>query len=208
MPSTEETAAKGSMETPDRGKPEPGWSDRRLTVACLAGDELAWHALVDKYTNLVYSIARKYGARREEAADLFQAIWLDAYNDLPKLRKKSAFKFWLISLASHKCGHWKRKRSRRGFFEMEDVDGDAQAEQLAVEPDFVERLERDQLVREAILALPPRCREMIRLLFFRLPPLSYKEVAERLGLAVGSIGFIRGRCLKKLQKNLERHGLR
>jgi DNA-directed RNA polymerase specialized sigma24 family protein len=43
---------------------------------------------------------------------------------------------------------------------------------------------------------------MIRLLFYVEPPLPYREVAQRLGLAVGSIGFIRGRCLKRLQKTL------
>ncbi len=187
--------------------PEPGWSDRHLVAACLAGDEQAWNALVDKYTYLVFAIARKYGAGREEAADLFQAIWLDAYNDLPQLRKKSALKSWLTALASHKCYHWKLKKMRRGRHEAESLDVDDLGEQ-AVEPEFVERLERDQLVREAIFGLPPRCRKMIHLLFFSMPPLPYKEVAERLGLAVGSIGFIRGRCLKKLQRNLERHGLR
>ena len=51
-----------------------------------------------------------------------------------------------------------------------------------------------------------RCQEMIRLLFFSDPPLPYNEVAQRLGLATGSIGFIRGRCLKKLQSVLEDMG--
>ena len=49
---------------------------------------------------------------------------------------------------------------------------------------------------------------MIRLLFYEQPPLPYVEVARRLGLATGSIGFIRGRCLKRLQKELEEQGLR
>ena len=68
--------------------------------------------------------------------------------------------------------------------------------------------QREQLVREAILKLPLRCREMVRLLFFTFPPKPYKEVAEQLGLAVGSIGFIRRRCLTRLQRALERLGLR
>jgi RNA polymerase sigma factor (sigma-70 family) len=187
--------------------PDPGWSDRRLVGACLAGDELAWNALVDKYTCMVFAIARKYGAAREEAADLFQAIWLDAYNDLPQLRRKTALKSWLTALASHKCYHWKLRRMRRRRHEIENLEVD-DLDEPAVEPEFAERLERDQLVREAIFALPSRCREMIRLLFYTVPPMPYKEVAERLGLAVGSIGFIRGRCLEKLQRNLERHGLR
>jgi hypothetical protein len=47
---------------------------------------------------------------------------------------------------------------------------------------------------------------MIELLFFQHPPLPYADVAERLKLARGSIGFIRGRCLKRLKKALEEKG--
>jgi hypothetical protein len=47
---------------------------------------------------------------------------------------------------------------------------------------------------------------MINLLFFENPPLAYHQVAQKLKLATGSIGFIRGRCLKKLRKALEERG--
>jgi hypothetical protein len=47
---------------------------------------------------------------------------------------------------------------------------------------------------------------MIELLFFESPPLPYAEVAHRLRLAQGSIGFIRGRCLERLKKILEAKG--
>ena len=67
-------------------------------------------------------------------------------------------------------------------------------------------LEREQVVRESIGQLPQRCRKMIELLFFEQPPLPYAEVAERLGLARGSIGFIRGRCLKRLKRILTGKG--
>ncbi len=190
----------------DHGGPGPSWPDKRLVENCLKGGEDAWSALVDKYKNLVYSLVLKYRADPEEAADLFQSIWLDAYNDLHKLRKKEAFKPWLISLTTHKCYHWKKKKKRREFHESADVAADGLEELSSVEPTFAAELERDQLVREAIFGLPQRCREMIHLLFFASPPLPYKEVAARLGLATGSIGFIRGRCLQKLQKALKNHG--
>jgi DNA-directed RNA polymerase specialized sigma24 family protein len=67
-------------------------------------------------------------------------------------------------------------------------------------------VEREQMVREAIAELPPRCKKMIELLFFEHPPLRYCEVAKRLGLAAGSIGFIRGRCLQRLKRALEERG--
>jgi hypothetical protein len=47
---------------------------------------------------------------------------------------------------------------------------------------------------------------MIRLLFYEQPPLPYNEVAQRLGLATGSIGFIRGRCLKQMENALLESG--
>lgn len=191
---------------PDRKTPGPSWSDRRLVESCLDGGDAAWNALVDKYKSLVYSIILRSSVRSEEAADLFQTVWLEAYNDLPKLRRKGALKPWLVTLATRQCYHWRQKRRRRQLHESGELESGDLEEQAVVEPSFVEELERDQLVREAIHALSERCREMIRLLFFTSPPVPYKEVAERLGLATGSIGFIRGRCLRRLQKNLEKRG--
>jgi RNA polymerase sigma factor (sigma-70 family) len=189
------------------GKPSPSWSDDHLVSACLRGEDQAWEALVDKFKNLVYSIALDYGVPVDEAADLFQSVWLDAYNGLPKLRKKSSVKSWLISLTLRKCYHWQENHRRRESREPGHLDADKLAREVEVMPVFVEELERNQLIREAIFELPERCQEMIRLLFFSTPPVPYREVAERLGLATGSIGFIRGRCLQRLRRILVKKGL-
>ena len=189
------------------GAPDSGWSDRQLVNACLREDDQAWPALVDKFKNLVFAVALDYGLRHDEAADVFQSVWLDAYNGLPKLRKKGSVKSWLITLTLNKCYHWRRGRSRREAHEPGHLDAEELARETAVAPAFVEELERDQLVREAIFELPERCREMVRLLFFTSPPTPYKEVAELLGLATGSIGFIRGRCLDRLRRILLKKGV-
>ena len=57
-------------------------------------------------------------------------------------------------------------------------------------------------VRDAILTLPPRCGRMVHMLFFDEPARPYQEIAASLGIAVGSIGFIRQRCLERLRKRL------
>ena len=190
-----------------RRSPAPDWPERQLVDACLDGSEAAWHALVDRYKKLVYAVIMKYRPGQEESADLFQAVWLDVYNDLPQLRNRDAVKPWLISLVRNKCFRWKQKQRKRQDHEVDSGDEPERYEKLAVEnPSVTEDLIRDQLIREAILELPDRCREMVHLLFFHQPPLPYKDVAERLGLAIGSIGFIRGRCLKKLQKAIEALG--
>ncbi len=186
-----------------QGDPTPGWSDPRLVGACLRGRQRAWDALVEKYRKLVFSIALEYGVPPEDAGDLFQWVWLDAYNGLPKLRNRNAFKAWLISLTLNRCHRWRKRRDR----DAELLRAETLAGPEEVEPDFVAELELEQLIREAVFELPTRCQEMIRLLFFSIPPRPYREVAERLGLARGSIGFIRGRCLARLRQILVRKGL-
>ena len=82
----------------------------------------------------------------------------------------------------------------------------AQSAELVEPAVALAQFEQEQIVREVVAGLPPRHRELVRLLFFEQPPLPYAEVGRRLGLATGSIGFIRGRCLEKLRKALVEFG--
>ena len=185
--------------------PGSDWTNARLVEECLRGNEQAWHVLVDRYKNLIYSIPLRYGAPHQDAADIFQAVCLDLFNELPRLRNAEALQGWLIRVTTHKCYHWKRQQgSRESGWDENDMA--AYPADAIVPPDMLAELEREQLVQDAIAQLPPRCREMIRLLFFETPPLPYAEVARRLRLAQGSIGFIRGRCLRRLKKILEAKG--
>ncbi len=188
---------------PSPNSPVPTWSDTRLVRECLRGNEQAWSALIDKYKNLIYSIPIKYGASPEDAADIFQTVCLELFAGLARLRKPGALSSWLITVTAHKSFHWKRKQQQWAKKEIEDSDDKEVIEATSVSPVLVEEIEREQMVREAVARLPHRCQEMVRLLFYEHPPRPYAEVAQRLGLATGSIGFIRGRCLKRLQKILK-----
>lgn len=180
------------------------WTNTRLVAECLRGSEHAWNVLVDRYKGLVYSIPMRYGAPQQDAADIFQSVWLDLFNELPRLREPEALQGWLVRVTNNKCYHWRRAQTVRG----EDSDGaEMEIESGADLPiETIAVMEREQLLREAIDELPPRCRQMIELLFFEHPPRPYSEVAARLRLAKGSIGFIRGRCLKRLKRILEERG--
>ena len=185
---------------------EPGvtWSDERLVRACLKGNQQAWSALIAKYKNLIYSIPVKYGASPEDAADIFQAVCIDLFNDLPRLRNIAGLRRWIMTVAAHQSFHWKKRMQRRA---EEDLAGLDESELPAdLPPDVIEEVEREQALREAIARLPPRCREMINLLFYEAEPVTYHDLAKRLGLARGSIGFIRGRCLKRLERLLDEAG--
>ena len=190
---------------PDDSQPEAS-SDRWLVRRCLRGDEEAWEKLVAKYKNLVYSIALRKGVSPDDASDLFQAVWVQVYSKLSTLRKEGSVRSWLISVTLNECYHWLQKRIKRDFretsTEVTEVD-----ERFAVDPADAVEEEQTLLVQKTIAQLAPRCQELIRLLFYEYPKVPYKEIASRLGLAVGSIGFIRGRCLKKLHKLLQDQGV-
>jgi RNA polymerase sigma factor (sigma-70 family) len=181
-------------------------ADAVLVRACLDGNPEAWAALVAKYKRLIYSIPIRFGAQPDDAADIFQAVCADLVAELPRLRRHDAVRPWLMRVARHKTLHWKaRARREAGWRQPEDVE-----QELALHDGagakILEDIERAQALRDAVAKLPDRCRALVQMLFYHQPPLPYDELARRLGLATGSIGFIRGRCLKKLRAHLKASG--
>jgi DNA-directed RNA polymerase specialized sigma24 family protein len=63
------------------------------------------------------------------------------------------------------------------------------------------------MLRDAIATLTPQCQRLIELLFFETPSRPYREVAGELGLAAGSIGFVRQKCIERLRRKLDELGL-
>jgi RNA polymerase sigma factor (sigma-70 family) len=177
--------------------------DEKLVQDCLNGDEGAWSRLIDKYKRLIYSVPVKYGFPPEDAADIFQNVCVDLFTNLSKLRKIESLRSWLITVTTHKCFH--SRRQKRPDVELDAMEQEI-AEEIAVAPELIQEVQEEQAVRDAIEKLTPRCAQLVRMLFFEQPPRPYNEVAQSLGLATGSIGFIRGRCLGRLQKILAELG--
>jgi RNA polymerase sigma factor (sigma-70 family) len=180
-------------------------TDESLIRQCIAGKDDAWTALIDHYKNLIFSVPIRFGVPREEAADIFQAVCLELLSSLPQLRDTRALPKWLIQVSYRKCLLW--KKNHRDFSGIEDkhsIEGDA----AQVPHELLNQAENEQAMREVIDELSPRCQQMIRMLFFENPARPYEEIAKQLGLATGSIGFIRGRCLKRMRQALENRGFR
>ena len=177
-------------------------SDQQLVQACLGGDQSAWAALIRRYQNVVYFFARRYGASATDAADVFQLVCAEIFVSLPRLRNQKSLRSWIMTVSAHQAYHWKRGHLKR--VQREGADPDVAFSTVSTPPSTeLEELERTRIMRSAIRQLPPRCQELVRLLFYEDPPLPYDVVAARLGLATGSIGLTRSRCLKKLQRILD-----
>jgi len=175
----------------------------RLVAECLKGNETAWSELIDRYKNLIYSIPIKLGMY-EEAPDIFQAVCLDMLEGLGQLREPHALPKWIMQACYHKCLQYRSKAEKHSPVSNQ-VEDTLDSERPIPEEVLVE-LEKEQMVRDAISQLNQRCGRMVGMLFFEDPPRPYEEVAREFGVATGSVGFIRGRCLHRLRKQLEKMG--
>jgi RNA polymerase sigma factor (sigma-70 family) len=178
-------------------------TDEQLIKRCLDGDPEAWSALIDRYQNLIYSIPMRLGMY-QDAGDIFQLVCVDLLSKLPQLREHRALPKWLIETCYHECLRYQRATSREAELDPADAEKPQDAETL--QEQILIQFEEEQSVRDAISEMPARCGHMIRMLFFETPARPYEEVARELGIATGSIGFIRNRCLARLRKRLEKKG--
>ena len=180
------------------------WPDTRLVRECLGGGEEAWCALISKYKNLIFSIPVKYGFSADESTDIFQAVCLELLSELPKLRKVKALPKWIMQVTAHKCFHRKQQERRTEVSDPNDKQFEKSTPARAEE--ILREAEDEQGLRQAMSELTPRCRQLVHMLFYDEPARPYQEIAETLGIAVGSIGFIRQRCLERLRKRLLEEG--
>lgn len=185
-------------------KPAEVWNDTRLVKECLSGNEVAWSELIDKYKSLIYSIPVKYSLSQQEAADVFQSTCVELLVRLPELREPRALPKWLMQVAHHECYRLKRLNQR---VVSRDAEPDLpEPETPSIAESLVQQTQEEQMLREAMAVLTPQCRRLVELLFFETPSRPYTEVAAELGLAVGSIGFTRQKCIERLRRQLEELG--
>lgn len=196
-----ESLAMSPLTTKAEKKPPAAWNDTRLVKECLDGKEQAWSLLIDKYKALIYSIPVKYGLAPQEAADVFQATCTELLVRLPELREPRALPKWLMQVAHHESYRSKRQNQR---MVSSDADPDLPEPAIpAMAESMVKQTQEEQILREAMAMLTPQCRRLVELLFYEVPARPYAQVARELGLAVGSIGFTRQRCIELLRRKLK-----
>jgi RNA polymerase sigma factor (sigma-70 family) len=170
-----------------------------LVAAAAAGDSAAWAALVDRYTGLLWSVARGFRLDQADAADVVQTAWLRLVEHLERLHDPEHVGAWLATTVRRECLRQLRRSGRERATESTDLD----TVDLTAEP-LDAALLRDESMAElshALNRMPDPCRRLLRVLMADPPP-SYDEVSAALDMPVGSIGPTRGRCLNRLRQEL------
>lgn len=180
--------------------------DARLVQRCLEGDARAWDALVRRHERLVYSVARSYRLPDAEAGDVFQDVFSALVRGLPRIRDARALVRWLSSTADRIARAAALRRRREMALGIGDDPQGLEriaAEGAPVEANL-EELESRALVRLALDALPPQCRQLLTALYYEDPAPAYADLAKRLGTPIGSLGPTRARCLERMRQALGR----
>jgi RNA polymerase sigma factor (sigma-70 family) len=170
---------------------------RDLLTAAAAGSQSAWNKLVDRYLPLVFSVTRTFRLSDEDAHDVSQTLWLRLVENLGTIREPRALPGWIITTTKREAFRVLAARER-----MTPVDPSIQFDVAPPDAQAIEEgllaSERRQALRDALNFLKPKDRQLVMLLIAD-PPLSYADIAARLGIPLGSIGPTRARCLAKLR---------
>ncbi len=188
------------MLLPNTRAPDAYQDDHELVVACLDGRQDAWDALVDRYGRLIYSVPRRYGMAEADADDVFQQVFTILYQKLHTLRDHQRLAAWIIRTTHRECYRVGRSCTAAPDQRLE------RPTEAEPSDEHVDRLETQQLVRQALDQLGGRCQELLTALFLAPGRPDYENIAEQLNMKVGSIGPTRSRCFAKLEKILGRLG--
>jgi len=177
-------------------------TDWQLIQACRRGDQQAWEELVDRYERLVFSIPLNFGLNREDAADITQHTFIVLMKSLDTIKEDGNLTGWLGTVARRHT--WRLSgRHQREPEEDEDAAISLPDRNAAERQDQWERL---QWLHHGLSHLDERCRKLVLALYFEAEEPAYGEIAARLGMAVGSIGPTRARCLQRLKEFLQASG--
>src|SRR5215217_5589573 len=92
-------------------------SDAELVRDCRKGDQGAWDILVARYQRLIYAIPRRAGLSDEQAADVFQEVFLTLFEKLDEIEQPEKIRSWIVTTAKFKT--WATVRTSKGLYSPE-----------------------------------------------------------------------------------------
>ncbi|MFF7333260.1 RNA polymerase sigma factor [Streptomyces sp. NPDC090306] len=183
-----------------------------LVQSAVDGDAAAWKSLVEGLSPLVWSVVRAHRLSYADGSEVYQTVWFRFSQNLGRIREPQKAGSWLASTARHEC--LKVLKGLRRLTPTDDphlldrVSEDRTPEQSLIDSEeAADRADQVRRLWQEFEELGERCRELLRILMATPPP-SYQEVSAGLGIAVGSIGPMRQRCLRRLRARLDAGGSR
>ena len=171
-----------------------------------------FNELVARYEKPIFNVAYRILGDYDEAADVTQETFINAYRSFHKFRGNASVFTWLYQIAVNQSRNRLRRRKRPEVARTESLDTAfaADGEEAAGReiPDethaphtALERKEMQERITAAIEALPPEYREVVVLR--EMQNLSYQEIVEVTGLSMDNVKTRLSRARAMLRRRLE-----
>lgn len=186
-------------------------TEQELVERAKKGEEAAFEVLVTDNEKRIYNLCRRLTGNPEDAAELTQEAFLNAWRGLGRFQGESSFSTWLYRLATNACIDFLRREKRRQNLSMTvSLDDEEEARQVEL-PDErytpeaeLERAETRRAVAAGLEKLTPEHRQV--LVMREINGLSYAEIGSVLGLEEGTVKSRIARARNALRKVLTERG--
>jgi RNA polymerase sigma factor (sigma-70 family) len=176
-------------------------TDKTYIERTLKGEEKAFSFLVDQYRDMVFTLALKLTANREEAEDASQEIFIKCYHGLGSFNHEASFGTWLYRITYNHCKDLLKKSRRQskavlmefhgGFPEHVDISFDEKSDLMEIQ----------EILKNAIKSLPGEDQVIVTLYYFEDLPL--REIGDIIGIKENYVKIKLFRIRAKLQEVLK-----
>lgn len=172
-----------------------------LVASCKQGNKAAHFELYKLYSKAMYNVAFRIVNDTDEANDVLQEAFLDAFGRIKDFRQETTFGAWIKQIVIHRSINFLRKRKAE-FVDLDETDTDHLADEE--ETDYEETELKIDRIKEAMKLLPEASRIIFSL--FLLEGYDHEEIGQVLGISVNSsrIQFLRSK--RKLIEILKQKG--
>ena len=160
------------------------------------GDKQAFKYVFDTYFTALCRFMYLYLGDTQEAEDIASDIFASVWENRKKLEIRLTFKAYLFQAAKNRCLNV--IRDRKATVSLDDINGQ-DTPQVSI-TDSLETEELNNLIQEAILSLPEKCREVF--LQSRTKNLTNQEIAESMDISVKTVEAQITKALKQIRKFL------
>lgn len=175
--------------------------DAILVLRAQAGREAAFTRLYERYEERLLYYLRRVAGSPDAADDAFQDAWLRAYRGIGRLDRPGAFRSWLYRIGRNAAIDVLRQRGREIPLEDPRAKEAVEAASATTEADEGPDVADIAALHAALDRLPPIHREVLTLAF--LEDLPYQEIAEVVGIPVGTVRSRLHHARRRLRREIE-----
>lgn len=153
-------------------------SEQQLIEGCLKEDRRFQKELYERYASSLYAVCFRYCKNREEAQDVLHEGFIKAIKNLHKFEGKGSFEGWLRKIMVNTSLELFRKNKHLSV--VEDIEN---ADEHSIESKALENMSANELL-QLVNALPAGFKVVFNL--YAIEGFSHKEIADQLGISVGT----------------------